>query len=145
MTHIPYKGAAPALNDLLGGQVQVAFSDMLVSAPHMKGGRVRALAVSSSTRTPLAPDLPTVAESGLPGFEALVWYGLLGPAGFPRELVRRINTEVVNVLNLPEIRERFATLGATASPGTPGDFAAQIRRDFDKWAGVIRNAKIELE
>ena len=145
MTHVPYKGAAPALVDLLGGQVQVTFSDMLVSAPHMKGGRVRALAISSSTRSPLAPDLPTVAESGLPGFEALVWYGLLGPTGFPPQLVRRINAEVVSVLNLPETKERFAALGATASPGTPADFAAQIRRDFDKWAAVIKSAKIELE
>jgi tripartite-type tricarboxylate transporter receptor subunit TctC len=145
MTHVPYKGAAPALIDLIGGQVQVAFSDMTISAPHLKSGRLRALAISSATRSPLAPDLPTVAESGLPGFEALVWYGLLGPAGMPADLVRSINADVVRVLGLAEIKERFATLGATASPGTPEDFAQQIRRDFDKWAGVIRSAGIKLE
>ena len=145
MTHVPYKGAAPALIDLIGGQVQVAFSDMTISAPHLKSGRLRALAISSATRSTLAPELPTGAESGLPGFEALVWYGLLGPAGMHADLVRSINGDVVRVLGLAEIKERFAALGATASPGTPEDFALQIRRDFDKWAGVIKHAKIELE
>jgi tripartite-type tricarboxylate transporter receptor subunit TctC len=145
INHIPYKGAAPALVDLMGGQVQMGFSDMTISAPHLKSGRLRALAISSSTRSALAPELPTVAESGLPGFEALVWYGLLGPAGTPERVVRYVNAEVVRVLNLPETRERFASLGATASPGTPEDFAAQIRRDYDKWAGVIKSAGIKLE
>jgi tripartite-type tricarboxylate transporter receptor subunit TctC len=145
INHIPYKGAAPALIDLMGGQVQMGFSDMTISAPHLKSGRLRALAISSSTRSALAPDLPTVAESGLPGFEALVWYGLLGPAGMPERIVRQVNAEVVRVLNLAETRSRLAGLGATASPGTPEDFAAQIRRDYDKWAGVIRSAGIKLE
>ncbi|MGH8663938.1 MAG: Bug family tripartite tricarboxylate transporter substrate binding protein [Burkholderiales bacterium] len=143
--HIPYKGAAPALVDLMGGQVQMGFSDMTISAPHLKSGRLRALAISSSTRSPLAPDLPTVAESGLPGFEALVWYGLLGPTGTPSGIVRQINAEVVRVLKLPETQQRFAALGATASPGTPEAFAAQIKRDYDKWAGVIKSAGITLE
>jgi tripartite-type tricarboxylate transporter receptor subunit TctC len=145
INHIPYKGAAPALTDLMGGQVQMGFSDMTISAPHLKSGRLRALAISSSTRSALAPDLPTVAESGLPGFEALVWYGLLGPAGMPERIVRYVNGEVVRILNLAETRSRFASLGATASPGTPEDFAAQIKRDYDKWAGVIRSAGIKLE
>ncbi len=145
INHIPYKGAAPALVDLMGGQVHMGFSDMTISAPHLKSGRLRALAISSSTRSELAPDLPTVAESGLPGFEALVWYGLLGPAGTPERIVRQVNAEVVRVLNLAETRSRFASLGATASPGTPQDFAAQIKRDYDKWAGLIKSAGIKLE
>ena len=145
INHIPYKGAAPALTDLMGGQVQLGFSDMTISAPHLKSGRLRAIAISSSTRSALAPDLPTVAESGLPGFEALVWYGLLGPAGTPERIVRQVNAEVVRVLNLPQTRERLATLGASASPGSPDAFAAQIRRDYDKWAGVIKSAGIKLE
>jgi tripartite-type tricarboxylate transporter receptor subunit TctC len=145
MTHIPYKGAAPALIDLMGGQVQLGFSDMLISAPHLKSGRLRALAISSATRSPLAPNLPTVAESGLPGFEALVWYGLLGPAGTPASVVRYVNAEVVRILSLPETKERFAALGATAAPGSPDDFAAQIKRDFVKWADVIKTAGIKLE
>jgi tripartite-type tricarboxylate transporter receptor subunit TctC len=145
INHIPYKGAAPALTDLMGGQVQLGFSDMTISAPHLKSGRLRALAISSSTRSALAPDLPTVAESGLPGFEALVWYGVLGPAGTPAAVVRQVNAEVVRVLKLEETRARLAALGATAAPGTPEEFAAQIRRDYDKWAAVIRNAGIKLE
>src|SRR5690606_11042387 len=120
------------------------FSDMTISAPHLKSGR-RAIAISSATRSPLAPNLPTVAESGLPGFEALVWYGLLGPAGTPPSIVRQVNAEVVRVLNLPETRERLGTLGATASPGSPEAFAAQIKRDYDKWAAVIESAGIKLE
>lgn len=144
INHIPYKGAAPALTDLMGGQVQLGFSDMTISAPHLKSGR-RAIAISSATRSPLAPNLPTVAESGLPGFEALVWYGLLGPAGTPPSIVRQVNAEVVRVLNLPETRERLGTLGATASPGSPEAFAAQIKRDYDKWAAVIESAGIKLE
>jgi tripartite-type tricarboxylate transporter receptor subunit TctC len=143
--HIPYKGAAPALTDLMGGQVHMGFSDMTISAPHLKSGRLRALAISSSTRSPLAPDLPTVAESGLPGFEALVWYGLLGPTGTPASVVRQVNAEVVRVLKVPETQQRFAALGATASPGSADDFAAQIKRDYDKWAAVIKSADIKME
>jgi tripartite-type tricarboxylate transporter receptor subunit TctC len=143
--HIPYKGAAPALTDLMGGQVHMGFSDMTISAPHLKSGRLRVLAISSGTRSPLAPDLPTVAESGLPGFEALVWYGLLGPAGTPASVVRQVNTEVVRVLKLAETQQRFAALGATASPGSAEEFAAQIKRDYDKWAAVIKSAGITME
>jgi len=145
VTHVPYKGAAPALVDLMGGQVQFAFSDMTISAPHLTSGRLRALAISSGTRSPLAPDLPTVAESGLPGFEALVWYGLVGPKGMPANVIRHVNAEVVRLLGLQEVRERFAALGATPAPGTPAEFNAQIRRDYDKWARVIKDAGIRLE
>lgn len=145
LTHVPYKGAAPALMDIIGGQVQLGFSDITISGPHLTSGRLRALATSGSTRTPLAPHLPTVAESGLPGFEALVWYGLVGPRGMPDAVVRQVNTEVSRLLNLAEVRERYATLGATPTPGTPADFSAQIKRDFDKWAKVMKSAGIRQE
>jgi tripartite-type tricarboxylate transporter receptor subunit TctC len=145
LTHVPYKGAAPALMDVIGGQVQLSFSDIIVSGPHLTSGRLRALATSGSTRTPLAPDLPTVAESGLPGFDALVWYGLVGPKGMPDAVVRQINAEVSRLLGLAEVRERFASLGATPTPGTPADFSAQIKRDYDKWATVIKSAGIRQE
>jgi tripartite-type tricarboxylate transporter receptor subunit TctC len=145
IVHIPYKGAAPALADLIGGQVQMAFSDMTISAPHLNSGRLRALAITSGTRSPLAPNLPTVAESGLPGFEALVWYGLVGPKGIPNGVVRQVNAEIVRLLNLAEVKERYATLGSTPAPGTPEDFAKQIKADFDKWAKVINGAGIKLE
>jgi len=145
LTHVPYKGAAPALMDIIGGQVQLGFSDITISAPHLTSGRLRALATSGSTRTPLAPDLPTVAESGLPGFEALVWYGLVGPKGMPDAVVRRVNTEVNRLLGLAEVRERYALLGATPTPGKPEDFAAQIKRDYDKWARVMKAAGIKQD
>jgi tripartite-type tricarboxylate transporter receptor subunit TctC len=145
LTHVPYKGAAPALMDIIGGQVQLGFSDIIISGPHLTSGRVRALATSGSTRTPLAPNLPTVAELGLPGFEALVWYGLLGPKGMPDAVVRQVNTEISRLLNLAEVRERYATLGATPTPGTPADFSAQIKRDFDKWEKVMKSAGIRQE
>ena len=145
MTHVPYKGAAPALLDVIAGQVQLGFSDIIISGPHLTSGRVRALATSGSTRTPLAPDLPTVAESGLPGFEGLVWYGLVGPKGMPDTVVRQVNGEVSRLLRLPEVRERYATLGATPTPGTPEDFAAQIKRDYDKWAKVMKSSGIRQE
>ena len=145
MTHVPYKGAAPALMDIIGGQVQLGFSDIIISSPHISSGRIRALATSGSTRTPLAPELPTVAESGLPGFEGLVWYGLVGPKGMPDAVVRLVNGEVSRLLRLPEVRDRYATLGATPTPGTPGDFSAQIQRDFEKWAKVMRAGGIRQE
>lgn len=145
LTHVPYKGAAPALMDIVGGQVQLGFSDIIISAPHLASGRVRALATSGSTRTPLAPDLPTVAESGLPGFDALVWYGLVGPKGMPDAVVRQVNAEVSRLLTLAEVKERYATLGATPTPGTPADFSAQIKRDYDKWAKVMQAAGIRQE
>ncbi len=145
MTHVPYKGAAPALMDVIGGQVQLSFSDIIITAPHLTSGRVRALATSGSTRTPLAPELPTVAESGLPGFEALVWYGLVGPKGVPDAVVRKVNAEVSRLLGLADVRERFAALGATPTPGTPADFSAQIKRDYDKWAKVMQSAGIRQD
>ncbi len=145
MTHVRYKDAAPALMDVIGGQVQLGFSDIIISGPHLASGRLRALATSGSTRTPLAPELPTVAESGLPGFEGLVWYGLLGPKGMPDAVVRQVNAEVSRLLGLAEVRERYATLGATPTPGTPADFSGQIKRDYDKWAKVIQSGGIRQE
>ena len=145
MTHVPYKGAAPALMDIIGGQVQLGFSDIIISSAHISSGRIRALATSGNTRTPLAPELPTVAESGLPGFEALVWYGLVGPKGMPDAVVRLVNGEVSRLLRLPEVRDRYATLGATPTPGTPGEFSAQIQRDFEKWAKVMKAGGIRQE
>jgi tripartite-type tricarboxylate transporter receptor subunit TctC len=145
ITHVPYKGALPALLDIIGGQVQLGFSDIIISGPHLTSGRLRALATSGSTRTPLAPELRTVAEAGVPGFEGLVWYGLVGPKGIPEPIVKRVNAEVSRLLGTAEVRERYAALGATPTPGTPADFAAQIKRDYDKWAQVMQDAGIKQE
>ena len=145
LTHVPYKGAAPALSALLGGEVELMFCDMPVAAPHLKGGKVRALAVTAASRSALAPDLPTVAEAGLRGYEASSWYGLLAPAGTPEAIVKRLNTEMVRVLERKDIRERFASLGSTTASGTPREFSETIKRDFERWAKVITDAGIKLD
>jgi tripartite-type tricarboxylate transporter receptor subunit TctC len=145
LQHVPYRGAAPALTGLMSGDVKLLFSEMSVVLPHLKESKVRALAITSLKRSQLAPDLPTLDESGLKGYEALVWQGLLAPAGTPAEIIARLNAESVRILDLPEIRERFASLGATVEPGTPDAFAAVVRRDVDKWAKVIKDANVKAE
>jgi len=143
--HVPYKGAAPGLVGLIGGEVQFMFCDMPVAAPHLKSGKVRPLAVTAETRSALVPDLPTLNEVGLRGYESSSWYGLLAPAGTPGAIVKRINADLVRILNLPEIQQRFSTLGSTAAPGTPAEFATKIKRDYDRWAEVIKVAGVRLD
>jgi tripartite-type tricarboxylate transporter receptor subunit TctC len=145
LQHVPYRGAAPALTGLMSGDVKLLFSDMAVVLPHLKENKVRALAITSLKRSALAPDLPTLDESGLKGYEALVWQGLLAPAGTPAEIIARLNAESVRILDLPEVKERFVSLGASVEPGTPDAFAAVIRRDVDKWAKVIKDANVKAE
>ncbi|MEQ1775874.1 MAG: tripartite tricarboxylate transporter substrate binding protein [Burkholderiales bacterium] len=145
LTHVPYKGAAPALTALLGGEVEMMFCDMPVAAPHLKGGRVRALAVSTPSRSALVPDLPTVSEAGVPGYEASSWYGLLAPAGTPDAVIKRLNVEIVRILDRKDIRDRFASLGSAAASSTPREFSTLIRRDFERWAKVIKDAGIKLD
>lgn len=143
LLHVPYRGAAPALTGLIGGDVKLLFSDMSVALPHLGEGKLRPLAITSLSRSPLGPDLPTMHESGLADYEALVWQGLLAPAGTPPEIIARLNTEVVRILNAADVKERFAALGASVAPGTPQEFATIIRRDVDKWAKVIRDTGIK--
>jgi tripartite-type tricarboxylate transporter receptor subunit TctC len=138
MSHVPYKGSAPALTDVMGGQVDLMFDTMLSSMPHVKGGKLKALGVTSAQRSPAAPDIPTIAEAGLPGFEATSWFALLGPAGMPREVQLRINQEVARVLALPDVKEKLATLGLDPNPGTPDALMALMQRETAKWAGVVR-------
>lgn len=145
MTHVPYKGAAPALMGLMGGQVNVLFSEMLTAAPHLKSGKVRALAVTTAARTAFLPDLPTISETGLAGYDVSVWYGLLAPAGTPKAIIARLNSEVVRALQTQDVKERFSSMGSTASASTPAEFDALIKRDYEKWARVIKNAGIKLE
>jgi tripartite-type tricarboxylate transporter receptor subunit TctC len=142
LQHVPYRGAAPALNGLLGGDVKMLFSELSVAKPQLGTDKVRALAVTSLTRTPLAPDLPTLDEEGLKGYEALVWQGLLAPAGTPPEVIARVNAETVKILQMPDIKEHFAKLGVVVAPGSPQDFDAVIHRDVKKWADVIKEAGI---
>lgn len=144
MRHVPYKGSAPALTDTMGGQTQVMFDTMLSAMPHVKGGRLRAIAVTSAQRSPAAPDLPTVAES-LPGFEAIAWNGLLAPAGTPPAVIAKLSAELRTAMAAPEVRERFEAQGFAAAWATPDAFAGFMRAEIAKWAKVVQvsGAKIE--
>ncbi len=145
MVHVPYKGAAPALADLLGGQVQLMFSTMPPALPHVKDGKLRALAVTSAKRSPAAPELPTVDEIALPGFEANTWHGVVVPAGTPETIVARLNREIVAILHLPEVVERLSGQGAEPVGSTPQEFAAYIKSEALKWAKVVRDSGAKAE
>ena len=138
MVHVPYKGSGPALIDLLGGQTQLMFSTMPPALPHVKSGRLRALGMTGTKRSLLLPDLPTIAEAGLPGYEITQWWGLLGPAGMPAAIVTRVNADVNAILQLPEVKERFASAGADTAPNTPAWFASYMKGEVAKWGKVVR-------
>jgi tripartite-type tricarboxylate transporter receptor subunit TctC len=143
--HVPYKGAQPALTDLIGGRVQLMFATSASVLPHIKAGRLRALAVTSARRSASIPELPTVAEAGVPGFEAITWHGVVVPAATPAALVERLNRDIVAVLRQPELRERLAALGAEINTGTPRDFADYIATEIPKWAKVVRDSGARAE
>ena len=138
MTHVPYKGAAPAMNDLIGGQIQLMFDNLASSLGQVRGGRIRALAVTTAKRSALAPELPTIAESGLPGFDISTWFGVFAPAGTPREVVDRLHAEFTQALALPDVRDKMLQLGAEPVGNRPEEFAAYIRTEAEKYARVIR-------
>jgi tripartite-type tricarboxylate transporter receptor subunit TctC len=138
MLHIPYKGAVPALNDLLGGRVSMIFSSMPPALPHIKTGRLKALAVTSGRRSPAVPEVPTIAESGLPGYEVINWYGVLAPAGTSKEIVARLNGEIRRILGLQDVKERLAAQGAETITSTPQEFGAYIKSETEKWAKVVK-------
>jgi tripartite-type tricarboxylate transporter receptor subunit TctC len=138
MTHVPYKGAAPAMNDLIGGQIQLMFDNLASSLAQVKAGRIKALAVTTAKRSALAPDLPTISESGLPGFDISTWFGIFVPAGTPRDTVDRLHAEFTRALASADIREKMLALGAEPAGSKPEEFAAYIRAEADKYARVIR-------
>ena len=139
LVHVPYKGAAPAINDLLGGQVQLASANISAVLPHVKAGRLRALGVTSLQRWPTIPDVPTVAEEGLAGYEAINWYGLFAPARTPAPVIAKINAEVSRIVESPEIRERLASLGlAAAAPMRSAEFSAFFHSEITKWAQAVK-------
>jgi tripartite-type tricarboxylate transporter receptor subunit TctC len=145
LVHIPYKGSPQAMTDLLGGRVMAMFSPASTALPHIKAGTLRALAASSARRTSVAPDLPTVAESGLPGFETSVWFGLLAPAATPRDIIERLNKEVARAIGDGEVKKQFATQGIDAMGGTPEHFATYIREETAKWARVVQVSGARLD
>ena len=145
MLTVNYKGSSPALVDLISGQVDLMFDNMPPSLPHIKSGKLRAIAVSGGERTSVLPDLPTVAESGLPGFDAGSWFGILAPAGTPGPIVNRLNAVIVKSLATPELRERMSAQGATPVGGPPEQFGRHIQAEIAKWAKVIKAANVKLE
>lgn len=145
MAHVPYKGSAPALNDVVSGQVPVMFDTMLSAMPLVKAGRLKALAVTSAARSPAAPDVPTVAESGLPGYQVFAWNGLLAPAGTPPAVIARINEELRKAMLLPLVREKFSAQGFAASWGTPEQFAGFLRSEVDKWTKTVKSSGATLD
>jgi tripartite-type tricarboxylate transporter receptor subunit TctC len=145
MTHVPYKGSAPALTDLMGGQVQLMFDNLPSSLPQIKGGKLRAVAVTSTTRAAALPDVPTVAESGLPGFEASSWFGILAPAGTSKEIIAKINADVQKWLASPEAKEKLLGQGANAAGGSPEDFAKHIQAETAKWAKVVKESGAKVD
>jgi tripartite-type tricarboxylate transporter receptor subunit TctC len=143
MLHIPYRGTAPSVSDLIAGQVDATFTGAPAVLPHVRSGRLRALAVSSAQRLAALPDVPTVAESGVAGFEADQWYGVVAPAGTPAAVVARLNTEINKSLALPEVAQQLAVEGALPTPGTPQAFGDLIRREIPRWAEVVQAGHVK--
>jgi tripartite-type tricarboxylate transporter receptor subunit TctC len=145
LTHVPYKGTQHSIPDLVSGQVAILFDNIVTGKPHVDAKRLKALGISSAKRSSLVPDVPTVAESGLPGFESWNWFGILAPAGTRQMVVDRLNESLNKVLQDPAILERFATLGFEPVGGTSAQFAAVIRSEGEKWSRVIREANVKAE
>jgi len=145
MTHVPYKGGGQAIVELMAGQVQMYFSSTLGALPHVKGGKLRALAVTSLKRSRAVPQLPTIAESGFPGYEAVNWLGLMVPAQTPAPIIHRLNSEVVKIFRQPEVEERLTAQGGDAETTTPAQFAEHIRAEIKKWARVIKVSGMQTE
>jgi tripartite-type tricarboxylate transporter receptor subunit TctC len=145
MNHVPYKGGGPAATDTIAGQTDLYFSSAATALPHVRAGKLRAIAVTSSQRSAAAPDVPTVAESALPGYEVVLWQGLAGPKGLPRPIVDRINSEVTMVLKLREMGERLQADGSSPAGGTPEQFLATIKKEIEIWREVVREAGVKPE
>ena len=145
MVHVPYKGSAPAMTDLIGGQIQAMFDTAPSALPHVKGGKVRALAVTGQKRLDDLPNVPTFAEAGVAGFDAPAWYGLLAPAKTPAPIVQYLNADIQEILKEPATQQRLAQLGATPAPGTPEAFGTFIRAESERWSAVVRKANVTLD
>ncbi len=145
MTHVPYKGAGPAIVDVIAGQCDMVFVNIAPVLGHIRAGKAVPIAVTSKTRSSVLPEVPTVAESGMPGYESSTWYGFLGPAGMPREIVMKLNAAIVTAVGGKDLRERYIALGAEPETSTPDAFAATIRNDIPAWAKVVKAAGAKAE
>lgn len=145
MVHVPYKGSAPALSDLMTGQVGIMFDTTLSAMPFVRAGKLKALGVTSPQRTPAAPDVPTIAESGLPGYEVFAWNGVFVPAGTPKPIVAQLNEEVRKAMQLPQVRDKFSAQGFAASWNSPDQFGVFVRNEVDKWARTVKASGATLD
>ena len=145
MVHVPYKGGGPALIDVMGGQVPIYFANMASALPHVKNGKLKALAVTGAQRSSAAPELPTVAESGMPGYQVYEWNAIFAPAGTPPAIINRLQAEIAKVVRIPEVRDRMLALGGEIVASSPADLAAWVREQSASWARVVRAGNIKLE
>lgn len=145
LNHVPYKGSTPALTDLIGGNAQVMVDNLVTAGPQIKAGRVRALAVTGPQRVPTFPEIPTVAESGYPGFDVQVWVGFMAPGRTPAAVVNTLHAEIGKVLAMPHVRQRIAEMGGATLPMSPADFSAYVRAEIDKWGQVAKSANIRAD
>ena len=145
LVHVPYKGTAPAATALLAGEVALTFSSIPTVLPHVRAGKLRALGVGNATRVPSLPEFPTIAESGVPGYEAFSWAGVIAPTGTPRDVVGRLNREIVQVLRQKDVADQLANEGTIPTPDTPEEFAAYIKTELGKWGAIVQLAKIKPE
>jgi len=145
MVHVPYKGSGQLVGDLLAGQVQLASMGLPVAVPHVQSSKLRAIAVTGAARSPLLPEVPTVSEAGLPGFEVTSWYGVFGPAGLPADIVVKLNSEIGSAVTAPDVKERLAALGAEPSVKAPDQFARYVRQEITKWAKVVKDSGAKAE
>ncbi|MEI6872703.1 MAG: tripartite tricarboxylate transporter substrate-binding protein, partial [Verrucomicrobiota bacterium] len=145
MTNVPYKGGGPAMVDVMGGLVEVGFGTLVQSLPHLRSGKLKAIGVTAQKRSPLLPDVPTIAESGLPGYYDIVWWGLLGPAGIPGPIISKLNTEVGAILKDPDMIKRLEAEAAETIVAPPEGFAKLIASDIEQWAKVAKEAGVRTE
>jgi tripartite-type tricarboxylate transporter receptor subunit TctC len=145
MTHVPYKGTGPALTDTISGTADIFFTSTATALSHISAGKLRAIAVTTTKRLPALPDVPTIAESGVPGYEAVLWHGLIGPKGVPKEVVERINAEITKALQLKETGEKLESDGVAPAGGSAAQFTVQIKRDIEVWGKVARDAGVKVE
>ena len=145
MQHIPYKGSPPALTDVMGGQVSMTFDNITTAWTLAKGGKLRALAVTTAKRSPVAPDVPTLAESGLPGYEIGSWQGVFGPAGMPPEIVKRLNMEIVKIINMPDVQKKLVELGAEPVANSSEEFTAFVKTEVVKWGDVVKKSGAKVD
>jgi len=144
LNHVPYRGSGPATADMISGVVKVGFPGTPIAIPHVKAGRLRALAVTTPRRSPQMPDVPTIAEAGVPGFDAVPWTGLLAPAGTPPAIIAKLNALIGKILHQPEVQQQLAATGVEAAPTTPEEFGAYLRVEFEKWRKVARDSDAQI-